>query len=236
MRLLSSGHYTGPAPHWIIARLPGWEGSLEDIYIDRRDKTLFIVVIGWNKGFIFIGEDMVLTALKRSPRSKVQRSSAVLEFPPLSGTPSLLVRTSNWSLSTRTCKEHWLKMRCALILVAHCLWLCIETDSIGATKPVTLMSHNSWHRITSRSSIIVLGRFRNDNTFLHVFKFQVIFVHFWTVWRLCFFIFYSVIVILGHLWFIEIFVFWRFILVIFFDFWYSGHFRMFLKIFRHFKF
>ena len=125
VRLLSSGHYTGPAPHWIIARLPGWEGSLEDIYIDRRDKTLFIVVIGWNKGIIFIGEDMVLTALRRSPRSKVQRSSAVLEFPPLSGTPSLLVRTSNWSFSTRTCKEHWWKMRCAL-----CIELCCTLSLI----------------------------------------------------------------------------------------------------------
>ena len=109
--------------HWSHASLDhckvaGMRRQLGKIYLD---KPFFIVVIGWNKGFIYIGEDMVLTALKRSPRSKVQRSSAVLEFPPFSGTPSLLVRTSNWSLSTRTCKEHWLKMRCALNLVRHCL-------------------------------------------------------------------------------------------------------------------
>ena len=96
------------------------KAAWEDIYRQGR-QTFFIVVIAWNKGFIYIGEEMVLTALRSSLRSKVQRSSAVLEFPPLSGTPSLLVRTSNWSLSTRTCKEHWSNMRYALNSVAHCV-------------------------------------------------------------------------------------------------------------------
>ena len=109
--------------HCKVARM---RRQLGKIYIDRRDKPFFIVVVGWNKGFIYIEEDMVLTALRRSPRSKVQRSSAVLELPPLSGTPSLRVRTSNWSLSTRTCKaralvkhEMCIELSCTLCVIPH---------------------------------------------------------------------------------------------------------------------
>ena len=51
--------------HCKVARM---RRQLGKIYIDRGDKPFFIVVIGWNKGFIYIGEDMVLTALRRSPR------------------------------------------------------------------------------------------------------------------------------------------------------------------------
>ena len=123
-----------PVPR-LIGSLQGCQdekAAWEDIYRQGR-QTFFIVVIAWNKGFIYIGEEMVLTALRSSLRSKVQRSSAVLELPPFRGTPSLLVRTSNWSLSTRTCKERLVKHEMCIEL---CCILCVSNFASRQTASV----------------------------------------------------------------------------------------------------
>ena len=93
----------------------------------------------------YILEDMIAVMFSSwMTMGTSQRSSAVLEDPEARGTPSLLVRTSNWSFNTRTLSR---RMDLEIDIICswqqedfHCMMTSRQKINKGALNPVTVTS------------------------------------------------------------------------------------------------